>query len=211
MSRLFEHVLDADREAVDALVGASVRCLPAGSSHRADFFTGTPFLIVEEGFVVIRRARGRRAVVVCHAGTGALLVAPEAGETLDALVESRVTLVTELAYAALLARPGVAAIISDALRATLRQKHDSIANFGSIHPVERVEQKLLQLAREHGRVTPNGVRLEFPITHELLAEMVGSARETVSRAIDELRDSGFVVREGRTYRLLGQPETIHTT
>src|SRR3954453_7489469 len=130
MSSLFEHVLDPDREAVDALIGASVRCLAAGSSHRADFFTGTPFLIVEEGFVVIRRARGRRAVVVCHAGTGALLVAPEAGETLDALVESRVTLVTELVYAALLARPGVAAIISDALRATLRQKHDSIANFG---------------------------------------------------------------------------------
>src|SRR4051812_14495336 len=75
--------------------GASVRCLAAGSSQRADFYTGSPFLIVEEGFVVIRRARGHRAIVVCHAGAGALLIAPEPGETLDALVESRVTLVTE--------------------------------------------------------------------------------------------------------------------
>lgn len=149
-------------------------------------------------------------IVLCHAGPGALLPAPEPGETLDALVEARVTLVSHAVYAGLLARPAVAAVLSDALRATLRQKHDSIANFGSVRPIERVERKLIQLAREHGRVASDGVRLEFPLTHELLAEMIGYARETVSRAIYRLESSGFVVREGRSYRLQVRAETIQT-
>ena len=54
----------------------------------------------------------------------------------------------------------------------------------------------------------DGVRLDFPITHELLAEMIGSARETVSRAVEQLERSGVVVREGRSYRLRVEPERI---
>jgi CRP-like cAMP-binding protein len=127
-----------------------------------------------------------------------LLPAPESPETLDALAEARVTLVSEAAYAALLARPGVATVLSDALRSTLRQKRDSLANFGSVGPIERVEQKLLQLARGHGRVVAGGIHLDFPVTHELLTEMVGFARETVSRAVERLERSGSVVREGRS-------------
>jgi CRP-like cAMP-binding protein len=209
MSRLFDDVLDVEHEALHALAAAERRRLATGSSQGAESFRDIAFVIVEEGFVVIRRTtRAWRGIVVCHAGPGALLSAPEPGETLDALVEARVTLVPEPMYAALLGRPAFAVVLSDALRATLRQKHDSIANFGSLRPVERVEQKLLQLAREHGRVSTDGVRVEFPITHELLGEMIGSARETVSRAIDRLEATGFLVREGRSYRLRVEPETI---
>jgi hypothetical protein len=51
------------------------------------------FLIVEDGFVVIRSAPAeRRGVILCHAGAGALLPAPMPGETFDALVDARVTL-----------------------------------------------------------------------------------------------------------------------
>ena len=212
MTRLFDRVPGVEPEAVTELAAAEVRRLPAGSTHGGEAFRDASFLIVEQGFVVIRRAfSGRRGVVVCHAGPGALLASPQLGESLDALVEAHLTLVSEAAYVNVLARPNAATVLSDALRSTLRQKQDSIANFAGIRPVERVEQKLLQLAREHGRVVRNGVRLDFPITHELLAEMIGSARETVSRAIDHLESSGFVIREGRSYRLQVKPETIPTS
>jgi hypothetical protein len=209
LSRLFDDVVEVDAGAAALLAAAEARALAAGSSHRAESFADASFLVVEEGFVVIRRAvPGRRGIVTCHAGAGALLTAPGPAETLDALVGARVTVVTEAVYVDLLARPNIAAVLSDALRSTLRQKHDSLANFGSIRPLERVEQKLLQLAREHGRVVTDGVRLDFPITHELLAEMIGSARETVSRAVEQLERSGFVVREGRSYRLRVEPGRI---
>lgn len=185
--------------------------MPAGSSSGAEAFAGVSFLVVEAGFVVIRRMTSRRrGVVVCHAGSGALLGAPELAEALVALVDARVTLVSEAAFDKLLAQPKVAILLADAMRSKLRQKRDSIANFASVRPVDRVERKLLQLAGEHGRVVPDGIRLDFPITHELLGEMVGSARETVSRAIERLERAGFVVREGRSYRLQVEPETLAT-
>jgi CRP/FNR family cyclic AMP-dependent transcriptional regulator len=211
MTTLWDQLTEADSAAVGELAAAEVRRLPAGSSSGVEAFGDASFLVVEAGFVVIRRKiPGRRGIVICHAGAGVLLTAPEADETLDALVEARVTLVSEAAYVTLLARPDVAAVLSDALRSALRQKRDSIANFAGVRPVDRVERKLLQLAREHGRVVPDGIRLDFPITHELLAEMIGSARETVSRAIERLERTGFVVREGRSYRLRVEPETLRT-
>jgi DNA-binding IclR family transcriptional regulator len=38
--------------------------------------------------------------------------------------------------------------------------------------------------------------------------MIGSSRETVTRALDELQRSGFVDRRGHTYRLLVRPEHL---
>ena len=68
--------------------------------------------------------------------------------------------------------------------------------------------KLLQLARAHGKVVRDGVRLDLPLTHELLGEMVGSARETVTWALAELSKEGFVAREGRSYRLIVPPDLL---
>jgi CRP-like cAMP-binding protein len=44
-----------------------------------------------------------------------------------------------------------------------------------------VRGKLLQLARNYGRVALDGMRIDFPLSHTLLADMVGSSRETVTR------------------------------
>jgi DNA-binding transcriptional regulator YhcF (GntR family) len=38
--------------------------------------------------------------------------------------------------------------------------------------------------------------------------MVGCARETVTRALEELQRAGFVTRRGRFYELLVAPETL---
>ncbi|HET9286540.1 MAG TPA: Crp/Fnr family transcriptional regulator [Gaiella sp.] len=209
MSTLFDDLAGMSAEGSALLANASVRRLAAGAEQPAEATDDASFLIVEEGFVIIRSTRVKtRGVVLCHAGAGALLPAPLPGETLHALVDARVTLVSEATYAGLLRYPALTAAVSDALRATLRQKQVSLANFASVRHVERVRGKLLQLAREHGRVATDSVRLDFPVTHDLLAEMIGSARETVSRAVDRLERSGFLVREGRTYRLLVQPDAL---
>ena len=208
-SELFGELVVTNAPARGLLADSVVRRVRAGRSERSDVLGDAAFLIVEEGFVVIRRAlTEKRGVILCHAGAGALLPVPQPGETLDALVDARVTLLSEAVYAKLLAYPELAAALSDALRVTLRQKQVSIATFASVRHVERVRQKLLQLAREHGRVATDGVRLEFPLTHDLLAEMVGSARETVSRAIDRLEQTGFLVRDGRSYRLRVEPDAL---
>jgi CRP/FNR family transcriptional regulator, anaerobic regulatory protein len=101
-----------------------------------------------------------------------------------------------------------ARLLVDGLEETLRQKHGAIVSLSRLHHVDRVREKLIELAREHGRVGRDGIRLDFPLTHDLLGEMVGSARETVTRALDELQREGFVVRRGRTYSVNLEPEQL---
>jgi Crp-like helix-turn-helix protein len=209
VSTLFDDLAGVSTAAAALLADSAVHRLAAGDEERSEAMHDASFLIVEDGFVVIRSTGvGKRGVVLCHAGAGALLPTPQPDETLQALVDARITLISEAAYAGLLGYPALAAVLSDALRATVRQKQVSLANFASVRHVERVRGKLLQLAREHGRVATDGVRLDFPLTHGLLAEMIGSARETVSRAVDRLERSGFLVRDGRSYRLLVQPDAL---
>ena len=167
-------------------------------------------LVVEHGLAIIRAEHPgtTRAVVVCHAGAGGLVLPPVGGEALKTLLPTRATVVTSEIRDRLFELPGAAAVLFEALAATLRQKHQTIATLASVHHVDRVRDKLLQLAREHGRVGRGGVRIDFPLTHELLGEMVGSARETVTWAFAQLAREGFVSREGRFYRLAVSPELL---
>ena len=73
---------------------------------------------------------------------------------------------------------------------------------------ERVRRNLVQLARDYGRVTGDGVKLDLPLTHALLGEMIGSERETVTRAIDQLESAGFLSRQGSHYRLHVAPDAL---
>ena len=60
----------------------------------------------------------------------------------------------------------------------------------------------------HGKVTAAGVVLPLPLTHELIADMTASARETVTWALRELAEQGFVTREGRRYVVHVAPEEL---
>ena len=51
----------------------------------------------------------------------------------------------------------------------------------------RVARVLLELADEH-----DGEHVPRKITHHMLAQMIGSSRETVSRTLRELADQGLI-------------------
>jgi CRP/FNR family transcriptional regulator len=59
----------------------------------------------------------------------------------------------------------------------------------------RLARVLLAFARDTGIDTRAGVQLHVPITHHDLAAAIGTARETVSRAMAQFREDGLV-REG---------------
>jgi CRP/FNR family cyclic AMP-dependent transcriptional regulator len=80
----------------------------------------------------------------------------------------------------------------------------------AISHLPRVEQRVLaalwHLAAIWGRVTPAGVTVPFRLTHEVLGEIVGAARPTVTIAMRILGESGEV-RRGASgeYVLGGEP------
>jgi Crp-like helix-turn-helix domain len=205
---IFEPLGSPEVEAVVA--GAPVLELEAEVVLTPAEFEGVTLVVVEEGLAIVRAEQvgTTRGVVVCHAGPGRLVLPPRAGEVLKTLVPTRATVFTRDLCDRLFEVPGAAQVLFAALAETLRQKHRTIATLASVHHVDRVRDKLIQLASEHGRVSRDGVRLDLPLTHELLGEMVGSARETVTRALDELQGQGFVVRRGRSYRLNIDPNDL---
>lgn len=194
------------------LVGRIVRSCPtvvlaAGETHHGSM-ADVALVVVEAGLVLVRAAAaGRRDIVVADAARGAFVVAPGCGE-LQALTEARLLLVDAARRDELLAVPAAAALIADGLANALAQSHDVAGVMAASTARARIERKLLLLARAYGRVMRDGVRLDFPLTHELLGDMTGTARETVTRVLDVLEREGLLGREGRTYRLLIAPDLL---
>jgi hypothetical protein len=116
-------------------------------------------------------------------------VAP--GERLEALTPSRITIVSGQSLRVLLGRPSVAEAILDAFVEALRERQATIRNCAYVRHSERVLEKLLQLARAYGRAVPGGVRIDFPLTDQLLADMGGlGSRDRQSRAFRPCRAPG---------------------
>ncbi|TML73939.1 MAG: Crp/Fnr family transcriptional regulator [Actinobacteria bacterium] len=197
----------------DAIAGLPRRRLGVGDEVLGVQLADAAFVFVDEGLVVLRNAANgvRRRTITCHAGSGSLILPPQPGEVLVALTDAALVVMSRADLEVVLAIPAKAAALVEGLTATLRQKHAAIANMSRLHHVDRVREKLIELAQEHGRVGRDGIRLDFPLTHDLLGEMTGSARETVTRALDELQRDGFVERNGRTYRLHVAPEDLGVT
>lgn len=72
------------------------------------------------------------------------------------------------------------------------------------------------LAERWGRVGPDGVHVTLPVTHEVLAMLIGSRRPTVTIALQRLSRAGYLIRERRDRWLLSneaiecltQPESL---
>jgi hypothetical protein len=209
--RFLEGVPTPDRErAVNILAARPTLDLTGCAPRIATTFADADLLLVANGFVVLRSTvgQGRRSMVTCEAGEGNVLLAPSIEEELFALGTSRLLVIDAKARRRLLQIPALAERVVEQLAFTLGESQESTATFALTHHVERVRRKLLQLGRRYGHVVHDGVRIDFPVSHALLAEMIGSSRETVTRSVDELQRDGFVARRGSNYHLLVSPASV---
>lgn len=184
--------------------------LPAGASRRDGDLPPARAYVVEDGVVLVRSpgGAGLRRMVVASCTSGDVLSPPATGEAFHALTDAWLTAVSPAAWRRLIQSPVDAERLVDGLESTARRQREAVRALAGVRHVDRVRSQLLELAREHGRVGREGVRLDLPITHELIADMVGCARETATRAFEELQRSGFVRRRGRFYELLVAPELL---
>lgn len=176
---------------------------------------------VEEGFIVVSTDTGDggsngenngrpsvRRIVVATGQPGTVLPPPGPSERLEALTPCRVTIVSTDSLDSLFEFPWVAKAITNAFAEALDDRQATIRNCAYVRHCERVLGKLLQLARTYGHAVPGGVRVDFPLTHQLLADMVGSARETVSLALSDLARDGLLLRQHGRYVLKVCPHEL---
>ena len=67
----------------------------------------------------------------------------------------------------------------------------------------RLRTLFWHLADRWGRVTPNGIVLPLSLTHDLIAQLTGLRRPSVSLTLGELERAGEIVRVGRARWILG--------
>jgi hypothetical protein len=102
--------------------------------------------------------------------------------------------------------PQVSATIVD--RALIRARWLSF-HLAVCHVVG-IEKRLIilfwHLADRWGKVTPEGVRIALPLSHGMIAKLVGSRRPTVTTAMGKLREEGKILRtEDGAWVLCGPP------
>ncbi|HQT98845.1 MAG: Crp/Fnr family transcriptional regulator [Desulfobacteria bacterium] len=70
-------------------------------------------------------------------------------------------------------------------------------DFGHTWSYNRLAKVLLRLCDEHGKETPAGIVIPLRLTHEDLANLIGTTRETVTTQMIRFRRKGLVKRQDR--------------
>ncbi len=94
--------------------------------------------------------------------------------------------------------PRIAMRIAEALGERLTSLENRLLDFAFRRVPERLARLLLQLAQPHRALLSFTQRMEVRYTHEELADMIGTTRETVTKLLNEMRSRGLVeLRRGR--------------
>jgi CRP/FNR family transcriptional regulator, cyclic AMP receptor protein len=103
--------------------------------------------------------------------------------------------------------PGLFGVVHDRLAEQL----DRAAARAAVMVLPRVDERVLglfwQLAERWGKVRPDGVVVELALTHELIGQLIGAQRPTVSLALQALDRDGLLQRNADGSWLLA-PESI---
>jgi CRP/FNR family transcriptional regulator, cyclic AMP receptor protein len=65
-----------------------------------------------------------------------------------------------------------------------------------------------EVADRFGRVRPDGVAVDLPLTHEVVSHLVGARRPSVSAALARLEREGRLQRRESGWLLTGEPPTL---
>ncbi|HTO31423.1 MAG TPA: Crp/Fnr family transcriptional regulator [Pararhizobium sp.] len=82
----------------------------------------------------------------------------------------------------------------------LEEAHTRIREISTEEVERRVAHTVLRLTQQAGRAEDNGIRIDFPITRQDIAEMTGTTLHTVSRILSAWESKGLV--EGGRQKLL---------
>ncbi len=115
-----------------------------------------------------------------------------------ALTDSEITVIPRQVFENLLTKiPQIGVNFISLLSRRLAEAEARIGEFSHTWAHERLERVLLNLSKVHGRETRRGRQIDIHLTHQLLADIIGASRETVSRHLKRLEELGALMREGR--------------
>ncbi len=113
----------------------------------------------------------------------------------------------ESAHRLMLAHPQMALNVVQDLAGHVVEYQNRLRELATERVERRIARTLLRLARQVGRKTPEGVRIDMPLTRQDLAELAGTTLYTVSRTLSQWESQGLV-QSGREQITLRKPHGL---
>ena len=205
---LFEVLKDDDLEAI-ARVTIPRSCDKAQVIILAEEEGDSLFIIADGQVKVSIVSEDGREVILSLLGEGAvfgelsLLDGKPRSANVVATHDTELYMVRRADFLQLIYKvPQIAVGLLAELAARLRKTDRKIEGLALLDVTSRISETLLQLADEQGSETTFGVSLEERPTHQQLASMSGTTRETVSRVLKRLEGQGYISSEGRSITIL---------
>lgn len=171
--------------------------------------TGNYMYLVLAGKVKVAKsgASGKETILAIHRagdffGEMSLLDGKTAPATVSAMEDSKIISVSGADFHKyLLHNERVLLQIIQVLCARLRQVWQT-QSLSSGSADARIRMGIHQLAKRHGIRDARGIIIDLKITHQELAEMVGTSRETVTRVLTHLKEQGIIEVDQRRMTLI---------
>jgi CRP/FNR family transcriptional regulator, cyclic AMP receptor protein len=171
---------------------------------------GDDFFIIRSGQVKVSLSRpDGRELILSFLGEGAvfgelsLLDGKPRSASVTATRETELLMLRRVHLLSLLhAHPRMAAAMLAELASRLRRTDDQIGYLALCNVTHRVAKTIVQLAMDEGVECEDGLLLRQRPTHEDLARLTGTTRETVTRVLGRLERDGYLVRRGRELLVL---------
>ncbi len=199
---LFNGITESEMQRVERL--CSERRYGQGATIFSRSDPSDILYIVKEGRVRILSLSDKGTETILHilkpgAIFGELLLSEErraltavAGTDVVVTVLSKGSLVELLSSV-----PAIARNFIRLLSRRLAKVEKEFADFGHTWSYHRLSRVLLHLCEEHGQETPKGTLIPLRLTHEDLANIIGTTRETVTTQLNKFRRMGLVKRQDR--------------
>jgi len=180
--------------------------------------TGNYMYLVLSGKVKVSKSgsAGKETILAIHRtgdffGEMSLLDGKTAPATVSAIEDSKIISVSGTDFHKyLLHNERVMLQIIQVLCSRLRQVWKTQSQNSSTAE-SRIRMGIYELAQKHGIRDAHGIIIDLKITHQELAEMVGTSRETVTRALTRLREENIIEVEDRRITLLDAKALLSQT
>ena len=201
---LFEGISEEEARKVARL--CSERAYPKGATIYSEGDPSDAVYILKEGLVKIISFSEKGAETILHILKpdeifGALLLAEQTRPfTAVALEDAVVTIIPRERFLELLSLvPTVALNLIKLLSHRLKKVSRELAEFSHSWSYHRLAKVLLELCEEHGDEVPAGTLITLHLTHEDLANLIGTTRETVTTQVNKFERMGLLKRQDRQF------------
>lgn len=201
---LFQGVAQQDMRKISTLY--TERHFPRGAKIFQEGESADSLYILKKGIVKLTSLsdNGRETILYILKPDemfGELLLAEEKRPfTAIAIEDSLVTVISQESFVKLLSTvPAIALSFIRLLSKRLAAVERGLAEFGHTWSHHRLARVLLQLSKKYGEEVPAGTLINARLTHEDLANLIGTSRETVTTQLSRFARMGLLKREARRF------------